>query len=70
MDSGEMKKAKPATDRVAIPGGAACPRCAATMQRFRRPKGYKPKNETPFHSVQVWDRCSCGWIARLEEAHP
>jgi hypothetical protein len=24
------------TDRVAIPGGAACPRCAALMQRYRR----------------------------------
>jgi hypothetical protein len=61
----------PVTDRIAIPGGAACPRCVGgvMMQRYRRPKGYKPKNETPFLAVQVWDRCSCGRIQRLEEVH-
>jgi hypothetical protein len=60
---------EPTTDRVAIPGGAACPRCAAMMmQRYRRPAGYKPANETPFNLVLLWDRClSCSWIQRLEE---
>jgi hypothetical protein len=70
-----MTKAKPtkaarkaATDRIAIPGGAACPRCAAMMQRYERPSGCKPPNDTPFHLVQTWDRClSCSWIQRLDE---
>jgi hypothetical protein len=68
-----MTKAKPTKaatrkpDRVAVTGGAACPRCCAQRQRYRRPKGYKPKNETPFLAVLLFDRCSCGWIQRLEE---
>ena len=38
------------------------------MQRFRRPEGYTPPNSTPFHLVQVWDRCvACNFIERLEE---
>jgi len=58
---------KPTIDRVPTAGGAACPRCSATMQRNRRPIGYKPPNDTPFHFVRVRDRCSCGYIQRLEE---
>jgi hypothetical protein len=58
---------KPVADRLAVSGGAACPRCGQGMQRFKRPRGYKPPNETPFHSVRVWDRCGCGYIQRLEE---
>jgi hypothetical protein len=58
----KLPVAKPATDRVAVPGGAICPRCSTRMQRFRRPKGYKPPNATPFHAVKVGDRCVCGWI--------
>jgi len=45
-----MKTRKPATakpDRVAVDGGAACPRCGQAMQRFRRPEGYRQPNETP-----------------------
>jgi hypothetical protein len=71
---GDMKKSptrKPVVDRVAIPGGAACPRCAATMIRYKRPAGFVP-NGSPFSCVTLWDKCdgdgSCGWIARLEEA--
>ena len=66
-------KTKPGTrkpDRVACDGGAACPRCSTPMHRFKRPAGYKPANETPFNSVLLWDRCECGWIARLEELPP
>jgi hypothetical protein len=54
-------------DRVAIPGGAVCPRCNSTMQRFCRPDGYTP-NAAPFACVRLWDRClSCSWIGRLEQ---
>jgi hypothetical protein len=70
MKAKPTKAKPPATrkpDRIPIAGGGACPRCSTPMQRFRRPAGYKPPNETPFHSVLVWDRCSCGYILRLEE---
>jgi hypothetical protein len=61
------KTRKPTTDRIPIAGGAPCPRCGQGMQRYERPDGYKPPNDTPFHLVRVWDRCSCGYIQRLEE---
>jgi hypothetical protein len=67
------KTRKPAArkpDRVEIAGGAPCPRCSTPMQRFKKPAGYKPANEVPFNSVLLWDRCECGWIARLEELPP
>jgi hypothetical protein len=61
---------EPVTDRVAISGGATCPRCAATMQRYTRPPGYTP-NTAPFAAVVLWDRCEgCHWIERLEERVP
>jgi hypothetical protein len=61
---------KPVTDRVAVPGGAACPRCAAVMQRYKRPEGYKP-NAAPFAPVMLWDRCAgCNWITRLGNIGP
>jgi hypothetical protein len=54
-------------DRVPVDGGAACPRCAAPMQRFCRPEGYVP-NAAPFACVRLWDRCgACNFIQRLEE---
>jgi len=58
-------------DRIAVSGGAACPRCApAPMQRFKRPAGFVP-NGAPFSYVRLWDRCAaCNWIARLEESPP
>jgi hypothetical protein len=58
---------EPVNDRVAISGGAVCPRCAATMQRYRRPEGYTP-NAAPFAPVTLWDRCgACNWVQRLDE---
>jgi hypothetical protein len=57
----------PGADRVAVAGGAACPRCAETMQRYKRPEGYKP-NGAAFAPVTLWDRCAaCNFIQRLEE---
>jgi hypothetical protein len=61
------RTAKPATDRVAVAGGAICPRCAEPMQRYERPAGYVP-NASPFAPVTIWDRCAaCNFIQRLEE---
>jgi|HubBroStandDraft_6_1064221.scaffolds.fasta_scaffold2852813_1 hypothetical protein len=51
-----VRRPKPATRKpVADPDGAACPRCAAVMQRYKRPEGYKP-NAPPFAPMMLWDR--------------
>jgi hypothetical protein len=35
----------------------------AGKRRFRGP--FTPPSEALFYPVDVWDRCSCGWIAIL-----
>jgi hypothetical protein len=67
-----MTKAKPIAkpDRIATPGGAACPRCGQTMIRYKRPADFIP-NGSPFSHVTLWDKCDgdggCGYIQRLKE---
>jgi hypothetical protein len=71
MSKNQKLKAKPATDRIPVAGGAACPRCTAVMmQRYRRPDGFVP-NGAPFSYVTLWDKCTaCNFIRRLEEVPP